>query len=89
MAEIELEQVSNVHIIFNLDTEKGRYRNVFQSEEQNSGERLALTRFLCNQLDLSDLETTFSTINFHFDIVDVLKWNRQALQRFFTKVIQS
>ena len=29
LAEIELEQVSNVHIIFNLNTEKGRFRNVF------------------------------------------------------------
>ena len=48
LAEIELEQVSNVHIVFNLNTQNGRFRNVFANEENSNKERLALLRFLCN-----------------------------------------
>ena len=53
LAEIELEQVSNVHIFYNIDTVNGRFRNVFTSEaaeggaeNQNRPEQQALIRFL-------------------------------------------
>ena len=76
LAEIELEQVSNVHIVFNLDTEGGRFRNVFANEE-NIKERIALLRFLQNQLDHTDLETTYSTVKFHYEIIDAKRWEKQ------------
>ena len=48
-----------------------------------------MLRFLCNQLDHQDLETTYSTVKFHYEIVDAVKWEKQQLLKFFTKVIQS
>ena len=77
LAEIELEQVSNVHIVFNLNTETGRFRNVFASEDSsNNKDRLALLRFLQNQLDYQDLETTYSTVKFHYEIIDAVRWEK-------------
>ena len=88
LAEIELEQVSNVHIVFNLNTQTGRFRNVFASEDSNN-QRIALLKFLCNQLEHQDLETTYSTVKFHYEILDAIKYEKQQLQKFFTKVIQA
>lgn len=34
LAEIELEQVSNVHILYNINTEEGRFKNIFQAVEE-------------------------------------------------------
>ena len=96
LAEIELEQVSNVHIFYNINKENGRFKNVFAADNEGGAQakadrpdKQALIRFLNNQLDLTDFETTYSNVKFHVDIVDVVKDDRQILSKLFGKVIQS
>ena len=49
LAEIELEQVSNVHIFYNINKSKGRFKNVFENDEGESNtNKSALIRFLNN-----------------------------------------
>ena len=51
LAEIELEQVSNVHIFYNIKKSEGRFKNVFEHEEgkeASNKDKSALIRFLNN-----------------------------------------
>ena len=95
LAEIELEQVSNVHIFYNINKVEGRFRNVFEGDgggenrSSTNTDKSALIRFFNNKLDHQDLETTYSTVKFHYEIVDVNRDDRQTLQKHFGKVIQS
>ena len=87
LAEIELEQVSNVHIFYNVDKQNGRFRNVFESEEgKYNPDRETLKNFFNNQLDLQDLKITYATVNFYTEIIDVIRDDRQNLLKAFQKV---
>ena len=91
LAEIELEQVGNVHIFYNVNKTRGRFKNVFENQDENAGsnsDKGALIRFFNNQLDFTDLETTYSTVKFTYEIIDVINDERQKLQTQFAKVIQ-
>ena len=81
LAEIELEQVSNVHIFFNLSKKERRNKNIFdvKTDKTNTSDRDALVQFLCNSLDTDDMEATFSTVQFHYRIVDVIEDEKPAL----------
>ena len=82
LAEIELEQVSNVHIFYNINKVEGRFRNVFEGDgggdnrSSTNTDKSALIRFFNNKLDHQDLETTYSTVKFHYEIVDVNRDDR-------------
>ena len=49
LAEIELEQVTNVHIFYNIKSQSGRYANCFsEANSQAAEDKVELIRFLNN-----------------------------------------
>ena len=63
LAEIELEQVNNVHIIYNISKE-GKYSRIF-SENQGVEDKSKLIKSFDAKLDVKDLETAFVSVKFH------------------------
>ena len=85
LAEIELEQVNNVHIIYNVP-KKGKYGHLFKEGTDDKGR---LQKNFDARIDVKDLETAFVTVKFHSMIIDLRNDEREALLRMFDRVISN
>ena len=62
LAEIELEQVNNVHIIYNVSKKSQKYGHLFKEGSDDKGK---LMKSFDARIDVKDLETAFVTVKFH------------------------
>ena len=63
LAEIELEQVNNVHIIYNI-RKHGKYKRIYD-ENQATEDKSKLIKSFDAKIDVKDLETAFVSVKFH------------------------
>ena len=63
LAEIELEQVNNVHIIYNIKKD-GKYKRIY-AENQVTEDKSKLIKSFDAKIDVKDLETAFVSVKFH------------------------